>query len=150
MIFSFAENAVCCNTRSYVDAVLDLRLVKDVNFRMFSVIAALSERVVGLDRMVRDMVNYTDFRAMETKMDACKHMFYLLDETRDGLVPMDNLMYQVRAGRISPEHEKVIIDRFSEDGKLYVDFLDFLTYLLLFLEIHETINENPFDDRRTK
>eukprot|EP00037_Helgoeca_nana_P029209 m.347573 g.347573 ORF g.347573 m.347573 type:complete len:1593 (+) comp27925_c0_seq4:270-5048(+) len=144
------SNMISNKEVTYVDAVLDLRLVKDVNFRMFSVIAALSERVVGLDRMVRDMVNYTDFRAMETKMDACKHMFYLLDETRDGLVPMDNLMYQVRAGRISPEHEKVIIDRFSEDGKLYVDFLDFLTYLLLFLEIHETINENPFDDRRTK
>lgn len=117
---------------------------------MFSVIAALSERVVGLDRMVRGMVNSTDFRAMEAKMNACKQMFYLLDEKRDGLVPMDMLMYQVRAGRISPEHEKIIIDKFSEDGKTYVDFLDFLTYLLLFLEIHDTINENPFDDRRTK
>eukprot|EP00035_Acanthoeca_spectabilis_P032893 m.21032 g.21032 ORF g.21032 m.21032 type:complete len:1607 (+) comp5648_c0_seq1:229-5049(+) len=144
------KNMISNREMTYIDTVLELRLVKEVNFRMFSVIAALSERVVGLDRMVRGMVNSTDFRAMEAKMNACKQMFYLLDEKRDGLVPMDMLMYQVRAGRISPEHEKIIIDKFSEDGKTYVDFLDFLTYLLLFLEIHDTINENPFDDRRTK
>ena len=117
---------------------------------MFAVIAALSERVVGLDRMVRGMVNDTNARAMESKMDSCKQMFYLLDDNGDGLVPMDMLMYQVRAGCISPEHEAIIIAKFSEGGKTYIDFIDFLTYILLFLEIHDTITANPFNDTRTK
>lgn len=85
-----------------------------------------------------------------TGVNTGKQMFYLLDETKDGLVEMDMLVNEVQAGRISPEHEKIIIAKFSEGGKAYVDFLDFLTYIPLFIEIHGTINENPFDDTRDK
>jgi hypothetical protein len=48
------------------------------------------------------------------------------------------------------EHESIIITKFMEDGNEAVDFLDYLTYLPLFLEIHDTINENPFECARDK
>ena len=77
-------------------------------------------------------------------------MFYMLDEKKDGFVEMDMLVREVRAGQITQEHEDLIINKFSENGKVFVDFLDFLTYIPLFMEIHETINTNPLDMERHK
>jgi len=134
----------------YVDAVLEVRLKKEIDFRMFAVIAALSEKVNSLDRLVKGMVNKMDAYAMQKKMMGCKQMFYLLDEHKDGMVEMDMLVREVRAGRITQEHEDIILAKFSEDGKVYVDFLDFLTYIPLFMEIHDTINDNPLKTKREK
>ena len=129
----------------YVDTVLDVRGTPEINFRMFAVICALSERVAALDVMVKTMINKMDTRAMEQKMQGCKDMFYLLDEKEDGFVEMEMLVREVRAGQITQEHEDLIVNKFSENGKCFVDFLDFLTYIPLFMEIHDTINSNPLD-----
>ena len=130
---------------SYVDVVLDIRGSGEISFRMFAVICALSERVAALDTMVKTMINKMDTRAMERKMQGCKDMFYLLDEKEDGFVEMEMLVREVRAGQITQEHEDLIVNKFSENGKCFVDFLDFLTYIPLFMEIHDTINSNPLD-----
>ena len=123
---------------------------KEIDFRMFAVISALSEKVTSLDRLVRGLVNQMDAYAMAKKMMGCKKMYYLLDEHSDGLVEMDMLVREVRAGRITQAHEDIIVAKFSEDGKSYVDFLDFLTYIPLFMEIHDTINDNPLEQTRDK
>lgn len=98
---------------------------------MFAVICALSERVAALDEHVRNLVNKLDARAMEAKLQGCKDMFYLLDDKQDGLVEMDTLAQEIRAGLITSDHEKLIIDKFSENGKAFVDFLDFLTLVII-------------------
>eukprot|EP00730_Choanoeca_flexa_P000877 TRINITY_DN10378_c0_g1_i1.p2 TRINITY_DN10378_c0_g1~~TRINITY_DN10378_c0_g1_i1.p2 ORF type:complete len:287 (+),score=41.96 TRINITY_DN10378_c0_g1_i1:1661-2521(+) len=134
----------------YVSVVLEVQQVRALNFRMFAVIAALSERVVGLDMLVKGLINAMDAHALATKLSKCKDLFYILDERRQGSVDVEDLGHELHAGRISEEHESIIIDKFTEDGKDEVDFLDFLTYIPLFLEIHDTINENPFENLRDK
>ena len=110
---------------------------------------------------------------MEAKIRGCKDMFYILDESQDGMVEMEMMAREIRAGRSPPrphpapaarsrhrpptsagglteEHEALVIERFSRDGKIFVDFMDYLTYIPLFCEIHSTINENPFDTTRER
>eukprot|EP00056_Hartaetosiga_gracilis_P008849 m.127215 g.127215 ORF g.127215 m.127215 type:complete len:799 (+) comp13003_c0_seq2:72-2468(+) len=134
----------------YVDVVLDVQRVRSINFRMFALISALSERVVGLDSFVKNLVNTMDARALARKILGTKDLFYILDEQKKGVVGVDDMSNELVAGRISKEHEVVIIDKFTEDGKDEVGFLDFLTYIPLFLEIHDTINDNPFETKRDK
>jgi hypothetical protein len=55
-----------------------------------------------------------------------------------------------QAGQITQEHEDIILKKFMENGNCFVEFLDFLTYIPLFLEIHDTINEEPFGEERIK
>ena len=48
------------------------------------------------------------------------------------------------------EHENIIMHKFGEEGRTWVDFLLYICYIPLFLEIHDTINANPLDDTRNK
>eukprot|EP00055_Hartaetosiga_balthica_P017355 m.115841 g.115841 ORF g.115841 m.115841 type:complete len:785 (+) comp9295_c0_seq13:121-2475(+) len=134
----------------YVDVVLDIQRARSINFRMFALISALSERVVGLDVFVKNIVNAIDARALARKILGTKDLFYILDEKMRGVIGVDDMSNELVAGRISKEHETVIIDKFTEDGKDDVGFMDFLTYIPLFLEIHDTINDNPFETKRDK
>ncbi|EDQ92558.1 uncharacterized protein MONBRDRAFT_5213 [Monosiga brevicollis MX1] len=135
---------------TYVHTVLDLGKGRSINFRYFSVIAALSQRVASLDRMVKGLINALDVEALAVKIEKCKELFYLLDERRAGSVSLDDLSHELRAGRISEIHERLVLDKFGEGGRTEADFLDFLAYIPLFLEIHDTINDNPFDLNRDK
>ncbi len=40
--------------------------------------------------------------------------------------------------------------KLTAEGQMAIDFMDFLTYIPLFMEIHNTINENPLDNNRDK
>ena len=84
------NNAMLTNREvQYVNTVLEVRGSAEINFRMFAVICALSERVLALDPLVKTMLNKMDCDAMERKMQGCKDMFYMLDEKQDGFVEMD-------------------------------------------------------------
>lgn len=134
----------------YVEQVLEMTEETQLNFRLFAVVAALSQRVVDLDYITKGLISKMDMGALGVKMNKCKQLFYLLDEKEEGYVEMDTLMHEVRAGRISPEHEDIILKKFGEDGRTWVDFLLYISYIPLFLEIHGTITDNPLDDRRDK
>ena len=41
-----------------------------------------------------------------------------------------------------------MIQKFSENGRDTIDFMDFLTYLPLFVEIHGSIIHNPLETER--
>ena len=51
---------------------------------------------------------------------------------------------------VCQEHEEIILKKFGEDGRTWVDFLLYICYIPLFVEIHGTITDNPLDDRRNK
>eukprot|EP00043_Microstomoeca_roanoka_P016491 m.168970 g.168970 ORF g.168970 m.168970 type:complete len:741 (-) comp16468_c7_seq11:524-2746(-) len=144
------KHVITTRELEYVNVVLEVQQARAITFRMFAIISALSERVVGLDLFVRNLINAMDAHALAQKIIGCKSLFYILDEKRCGHVGVDDLSNELIAGRISKEHEEIIIDKFTEDGKEEVDFLDFLTYIPLFVEIHDTINSNPFNTTRDK
>ena len=43
-----------------------------------------------------------------------------------------------------------VVDRLNHDNKGLVEFLDYLTYVPLFVEIHDSVCGNPLDFTRTK
>lgn len=61
----------------------------------------------------------------------------------------EKLIVELRAGGVSPQHE-VLITKTLTDSNKKLDFLDFLTYLPLFLLIHQSVIHNPLDDERGK
>ena len=42
------------------------------------------------------------------------------------------------------------MEKFGEDGQTWVDFMLYICYIPLFLEIHDEINGNPLNDVRNK
>ena len=52
-----------------------------------------------------------------------KELFYLLDDRREGCIRLDDLLIELRSGGISPEHETLILNKFTEKGRDVLDFL---------------------------
>lgn len=61
----------------------------------------------------------------------------------------DRLMLELKAGGISQCHEDYVKKTLTGEG-MNLDFLDFLTYIPLFLLIHHSVVSNPFNDSRVK
>jgi hypothetical protein len=59
---------------------------------------------------------------------------------------LEQLCIELRAGGISPEHEMEVREKLGHLKAL--DLLDFLTYIPLFIMIHESVVDNPFNERR--
>lgn len=131
----------------YIYHVLNLpNKHKRLNIKLFSAVAALSEKVKQVDPMIRKLINKFNFQALEVKMEKCKELFFLLednDNVLDGKITADMLAVELAAGGISPEHVDYIINKFNRDQDGMVEFLDFLIYVPLFIEIHQRIISNP-------
>lgn len=63
-------------------------------------------------------------------------------------ISLDQLCVDLRAGGVSFEHELEVREKLSHMDAL--DLLDFLTYVPLFIMIHESVVKNPLDDTRMK
>ncbi len=57
---------------------------------------------------------------------------------------------ELQAGGLTGEHVEFVVDRLNHDNKGLVEFLDYLTYVPLFVEIHDSIYDNPLDFTRSK
>ncbi|XP_041361461.1 uncharacterized protein LOC121377513 [Gigantopelta aegis] len=127
--------------------ILDLPGRRRINFRLFSVIAALSEKVTQLDPVIRKLINKFDYNALNVKMDKCKELFSLLidDElsTPRGGASATSLALELTAGGLKPEHVSYVLSKFNREGKGVFDFMDFVTYIPLFIEIHQRIVKDP-------
>ena len=62
----------------------------------------------------------------------------------------NSLAVELQAGGLTEEHVVYVVDRLNHEDKGIVEFLDYLTYVPLFVEIHDTISGNPLDFSRTK
>ncbi|XP_075251578.1 uncharacterized protein LOC142344018 isoform X2 [Convolutriloba macropyga] len=67
-----------------------------------------------------------------------------------GTVSAKTLAVELAAGGITSEHADQVIDKFCREKRGQVEFLDFLTYMPLFVEIHEHIKANPLTLTRYK
>lgn len=83
-----------------------------------------------------------------------QQLFLFLLETQseaspaqDGLLSAEQLLVELRAGGIRPEHEEAVKSQLQRIHSL--DLLDFLAHLPLFLLIHSTVIANPLDDTRS-
>lgn len=141
------------NEISYVHQILELSQRYRINFRLFTVIAALSEKIVALDDLVKNLINTMDLAALETKLKKCKELFYLLDDMdghRGGVVTINSLSIELTAGGLTQEHVDYVCNHLNHESRGLVEFIDYLTYVPLFVEIHDSICFNPLDVSRSK
>ena len=61
-----------------------------------------------------------------------------------------SLAVELQAGGLTAEHVDYVVNRLNHEDKGIVEFLDYLTYVPLFVEIHDNISGNPLDFSRTK
>ncbi|CAF1010666.1 unnamed protein product [Adineta steineri] len=133
----------------YLKFILKIPGVKRINLRVFSIIAALSETVNQIEPFVRNLINKFDYEALDIKMQKAKELFYLMaDKSQkiapNGYVPLETLCVELSAGGIEQENIEHCKKKFDREGKNYVDFMDWLIYVPLFVEIHTRIISNPF------
>ncbi|EGD77251.1 hypothetical protein PTSG_12711 [Salpingoeca rosetta] len=121
-----------------------------ISFRLFSVIAALSERVTKLDSVVRNKINTMDYRALEEKLKHAKHLFYVNDLRKTGTISMEALEIEMQAGNLKSSHRREVMQQIAQEGIEELTFLDYLAYIPLFLDIHDAILDNPLDDSRNR
>ncbi|KAL3892393.1 hypothetical protein ACJMK2_004603 [Sinanodonta woodiana] len=134
----------------YIKLILDLPGRRKINFRLFSIIAALSEKVTQMDPVVRKLINKMDYHALDVKMERSKELFSLLQEgdgVPEGNAHSANLAVELTAGGLTPEHTNYVLHKFDRDGNGYIDFLDFVMYIPLFIEIHQRIVEDPLNQK---
>ena len=65
------------------------------------------------------------------------------DIVPNGYCTVDALAIELTSGGVSSENIQICMKKFNAENRGYVDFLDFLTYVPLFVEIHESILKNP-------
>ena len=63
-------------------------------------------------------------------------------------ISLEQLCVELRVGGVSLDHEQEVKDRLKHLKAL--DLLDFLTYIPLFIMIHESVVDNPLDFSRRK
>ncbi|XP_064617348.1 uncharacterized protein LOC135481447 isoform X3 [Liolophura sinensis] len=118
------------------------------DFKLFSVIAALSKRISALDDWMKDLIGKIDFASLEMKMDLWKALWECSVDTESNTVSLDQLCVELQAGGISREHQFDVRRKLGHLTSL--DLLDFLSYIPLFVIIHESVVKNPFSNRREK
>lgn len=129
--------------------VLNLPGRERINFRLFTIIAALSEKVTQLDPVIRKLINNFNYNALDIKMEKCKELFELLESEHmpKGAAQAASLAVELTAGGLRPEHTRYVLNKFNRDSKGIIDFLDFVTYVPLFVEIHKRIINNPLSEK---
>ena len=65
------------------------------------------------------------------------------DIVPDGFCTVEALGIELISGGVSVENAEMCMTKFNSENRGYVDFLDFLTYVPLFVELHEAILQNP-------
>lgn len=89
-------------------------------------------------------------------MHACYHMIVIDEQTlweanvdaATKKLPIDNLCVELRAGGVGAVHEQEVRDKLGH--LVALDLLDFLTYMPLFIMLHQSVIANPLDDSRDK
>lgn len=119
-----------------------------IDFKLFSVIAGLAQRIAALDNWMRTLMDKTDLSGLEMKIYLCLKLWECSVDELTKKLPIDKLCLELKAGGVSPYHEQEVRHRLGWMKAL--DILDYLTYMPLFIMIHESVIENPLADERDK
>ncbi|XP_072340865.1 uncharacterized protein [Scyliorhinus torazame] len=127
---------------------LDYNVIEGLtNFRLFAVMASLAQKITKLDGFMRSLIGKMDFKTLELRVDRAKQLFLCNLESESTTISIQQFLVELKAGGISRVHEEEV--RKELQYKKALDLLDFLTYLPLFVLIHNSVVSNPLDDSRT-
>ncbi|PVD29315.1 hypothetical protein C0Q70_11912 [Pomacea canaliculata] len=135
--------------RTYLFRVLEMvghKMSKGTDLKLFSILAALSQRVSRLDEWARNMMSELDYRNLERKLFLCKTLWECNVDNNTNTISLDQLIVELRAGGVSPAHEEEVRCKLGYLRSL--DFFDFLMYVPLFIMIHQSVVNDPLSDTR--
>eukprot|EP00111_Clytia_hemisphaerica_P004413 TCONS_00012622-protein len=120
-----------------------------LNLKMFSIVAAMTEKITDIDSSIKHYLDQIDLKTMERRLEKCKELYMLINEEFNKTDQefrtdrsAENLFAELIAGGMNEKEMKSIMEKLVNDGR--VDFLDFAMYIPLFIKIHETILKTPF------
>ena len=98
----------------YLKLILDIDPEQKLNLRLFTVVAALSERVVSLDPFISK-----SFMMLSKTVGKSRELYMLMSRlgVRDGVVPLRSLQIEMKSGSIPQEHMDVLMQKFSASGR---------------------------------
>ncbi|XP_033101629.1 uncharacterized protein LOC117104866 isoform X4 [Anneissia japonica] len=144
-------NSLSDAEEEYVYRVLELAgytVLNGADFKLFSVVAALTQKIASIDNWMKNLIQRMDFKMLDMKVFRAKELFlWNVDEATNQL-SLERLMIELKAGGVSQEHQDEVKAKLGHLGTL--DVLDFLTYLPLFILMHSSVISNPFDTTRDK
>ncbi|XP_029455542.1 uncharacterized protein LOC115090504 isoform X2 [Rhinatrema bivittatum] len=117
------------------------------DLRLFAVMASLAQKIAALDNFMRSLIGRMDFKTLELKMYNAKQLFLCNIDSQSKCITVQQFLVELKAGGVSKEHEEAVQKELRHVKTL--DILDFLTYLPLFVLIHNSVIANPLDDTRT-
>ena len=92
------------------------------------------------------MLPQFDLSTIENKVFKVKNLWnFLVDRTTKSII-ISELMVEFEAGGVTKEHIEFAKQKFS--FKYSFDILDYLTYIPLFVFIHDRIIKNPLEKKR--
>lgn len=119
-----------------------------ITLTQFAAIAALAEKVTALDGTVKNAISVMDFDALHAKMQKSRDLFFLNNPSPTGHIDIVSLGVEFKASRMDEEQMGTLISRFCAGGKETLSFLDFLSYIPLFVDIHDAITSDPMTEKR--
>ncbi|XP_072915838.1 uncharacterized protein [Hemitrygon akajei] len=138
-------NDVC---RGKILESLDYRVTDGLmDLRLFTVMVSLAQKITALDGFMRSLIGNMDLKALDLKLYRAKQLFLCSLEAGSNTISVEQLLVELKAGRISSVHEEKVRQELQHSREL--DLLDFLTYLPLFILIHNSVVSNPLDNTPT-
>ena len=118
-----------------------------VNFKIFCVLAAISEQLVSMHPSLNKFMVAKAPEALRVSLTKAKDwfmsMFLQNDAQLAGAISLDDFELEMRAGRADPFVITTVVDTLRLQGLDELSFLDYLSYLPMFANLHEQVLINP-------
>jgi len=97
---------------------------------------------------MRLLIRKADMRQLDMKAHICRTLWESSVDPATNFMSTDKLLLELKAGGVGLEHENEARRKLAAEKP--IDFLDFLTYIPLFMMIHDSVIANPLDCSRVK
>ncbi|RNA05418.1 neurofilament medium polypeptide-like isoform X2 [Brachionus plicatilis] len=131
---------------TYLFSVLNLvnvdALMFGADIKLFTIIVSLANRISHLDEnWFSNLLPQYDLFTVENKVFKVKNLWSYLVDRETKLICIKDVLIEFEAGGVTSKHVEYAKDKFSH--KIYFDIVDYLTYIPLFVHIHDKIIHNP-------
>lgn len=117
-----------------------------VDKKVFCIIAALGQRIKHLDdEWFLNLLPRLDAMSIENKMHKVRNLWNFLVDAETRMIHREDLFIEMKAGQVTKDHIEYAREKFCDKSNF--DLLDFLTYCPLFINIHNKIIVDPFDEK---
>lgn len=129
---------------NYIYRVMELcdcSLDSGADFKLFSVVAAFSQRLAVLDEFAKILILKLNFKELDIKLQKAKRLFLCYVDEAKKTISLEDLILGLTAGGLTVDQREQTLKVLGRTAAL--DFLDFLTYIPLFIHIHDHILQDP-------